>query len=643
MQTVQTTICDIENVSEMGKKKTNGKNKNDQIIININEDVSRELTMAQTRFEYDDNSKDFYSDYPRTSSGNEDNCSEKVLYIDIEITEKSLISAIWGLMLDEGITPPLFNSKNMQNLLQPICQAISQEADKEFKIDEAESERILSLAANNLRQDFISNLQWRLLSLKIDMDLNGPEKTFCVSTFYIQDGKMFNRFLGVIDFKDDDQLTDQHIKEILDKFNIDCNQIINIYCDFSKPKFYNEVKNSEYLKEIENFEYFPDIHFGDIKIERYVGVIAQLCLLDIFKNTDLFQNFLICRNFCKYVSEPSNGFNEIFEQNFFNIPELDSPWKWGSTYKMMRDLLLARNLLNDLEIPKIENIEHQFKVDDNLWLFIEAFCESLNYLQKSIIKFYNEEMHIGDFYAQWLKSKLMTTRLLTTEDKINNHYKTSILKGLLDSIETRSKDFLNKNYFQACLYMDPRFHHTLTNENKTFAVEYLKKLWNHSKVFNPDVINIATYSKDETSTSQSFNDEEDAILNEFLSKDVQQLDIRTTDVYNKIERLKLPFNPVDTDVLLFWQNLKTKEPDLYELSVICFAIPTTQIYYKSRYAHIYKRENFSKISELTRDNLVGISLNSNLLLNDALRAPPNLSPKPIIQNVCNNEVTLETL
>ncbi|KAM7358156.1 uncharacterized protein ACRADG_003211 [Cochliomyia hominivorax] len=535
------------------------------------------------------------------------------ILLDIDMKEKDLTSAVWGLMLDEGVAPPIFASKNMQSLINPICNAISLQENKEFKLSETESEKMLNLALNHLKLDFASNLNWRLLSLKLDMDLNGSSKIFCLSTAFIQDDKLETRSLGIIHLKDDSQLTGDHIKEVLNKYNIDSNQIISVYCDFSKSKYYTQVENSEYLKEIAKFEQFPDISFGNKKIERYVGVTAQLCLLDIFKNPDILQTFLGCRNFVQFIGDSNNGFDEIFEQNNLNIPELDSPWKWGSTYEMIYDLQQARSLLSDIDYPKDENPEKQFEVNDDLWHFVDAFCESLKFIQKTINKFYNEEIHFGDFYAQWLKCKLLTAKLASNSNTQNNHYIAKISKELLNAIEIRSKDILNKDYYKACLFLDPRFHHTLKIETKNNAIDYLKKLWSLSKMYNPDVVNTVTH-REEISSTQSFLNEEDAFLNEFLLQTVSETDTRTYEVHNNIARLKLPFKAVDTNILKFWHNLKSNEPEIYPLSAICFAIPTTQVYNKNTYSHIYKAENHLKVSS-TRANLVCIRLNSSLVAN----------------------------
>ncbi|XP_023303115.2 uncharacterized protein LOC111685109 [Lucilia cuprina] len=534
--------------------------------------------------------------------------SKKLLTIDMN--EKTLMSAIWGLLTEDGVSPTLFGSKNMQALIQPICQALLEQEGKEIKIDEAESEKLVCLVANHVRNRFSNEFESRLLSLKIDMDLNGPENTFCVSTSFVDCGQLQTRLLGIIDLKDDSHLNEQHIKQVLHKFNIDSNQVISICWDNSKANYNKLVKNSEYLKEIAEFEQYPDVQFCDIKLEPYVGDIAQLCMLDILKNSSILEKFLECRNFVKYLNNTANGCYEIFEENDLKIPELDSPWKWGSTYEMINNLHLARNVLCQLKYPKFEHPEDQFNVNDQLWLFIKGFCESLHLMQKSIIKFNTVDMHFGDFYAQWLKTKLLTANLASANGNFENAYTTALSTQLLNIIEARTKELLDKDCFDACLYLDPRFHHTLGDEKKAKALNYLKEIWSRSNVYKVDVINAAM---EDNVATKGLIDDEDVFLNEFLSHDAPKHDIKTTDIHKEIEGLKLPFKSVDTNILAYWNKLKLRNPDMYALSAICFAIPATQNYNEQRYAHIYKTQNIESLSTFTRDNIISIRLNHHLL------------------------------
>lgn len=51
-----------------------------------------------------------------------------------------------------------------------------------------------------------------------------------------------------------------------------------------------------------------------------------------------------------------------------------------------------------------------------------------------------------------------------------------LLDNSLDnSMKNRSKKLLDNEILKSCLYLDPRFQHTLTATDKELAIKYLKK------------------------------------------------------------------------------------------------------------------------------------------------------------------------
>ncbi|XP_005177488.1 uncharacterized protein LOC101896684 [Musca domestica] len=531
----------------------------------------------------------------------------------IEVNKKLVVRSVIGLVVEDGIGPNIMDSSNMLNLVKPLCNAIYGQELKTFTMDTSRVERNIDMLASNMRTDFSKDLHWRLLSLKIDTDIDAPPKTFCLSTQFIDEGQVETRILGIIKLNEDEvNFSQKHIQPILNKFDIDNSQIVSITWDHTKENFSRSVRNSEYLKEIELLQNYPDINIGSIQVQPYIGTIAHICFMDIFKNPQIFQLFLECRNFAKYLNDESNGYYKIFEDQNLRVPQIDSPWRWGSTYNMMNDLYMARNVLQNVKFEQVSSPEDQFKVNDNLWAFIEAYCDILKYLQKSLLRYYKEEQHIGDFYAQWLKCKLLNQKLM------KNHSNTEsfiglIAQELMNSIEARTKTLLENDRFTGCLYLDPRFQHTLNLPQKTMAVEYLKKLWSHAKLYNPQMTKPKSEDNESTQLQdqQQFDDDEDEFLNEFLCKGIKVKDVTTADVHKHLERLKLPFQMVDTNILFFWREWKFSEPELHYLSSICFSIPATQIYNKINYCHI--PFNWAGSTNLSADTLNFIRLNSHLL------------------------------
>lgn len=60
----------------------------------------------------------------------------------------------------------------------------------------------------------------------------------------------------------------------------------------------------------------------------------------------------------------------------------------------------------------------------------------------------------------------------------------TIGEKILSSIEVRSKTLLNNKFLISCLFLDPRFTHTLTPQQENDAVNHLKSIWDRTNDIN---------------------------------------------------------------------------------------------------------------------------------------------------------------
>uniref|UniRef100_A0A6P4ECU6 Uncharacterized protein LOC108040188 n=1 Tax=Drosophila rhopaloa TaxID=1041015 RepID=A0A6P4ECU6_DRORH len=78
------------------------------------------------------------------------------------------------------------------------------------------------------------------------------------------------------------------------------------------------------------------------------------------------------------------------------------------------------------------------------------------------------------------------------------------------------------------------------------------------------------------SLEEELENNEFDLLDSYLGATVSPSD-ECTDVFTKIETLKLPYMKASVNVLNFWRERKSTDPELYGLSKVCFAIPPTQV------------------------------------------------------------------
>lgn len=168
-----------------------------------------------------------------------------------------------------------------------------------------------------------------------------------------------------------------------------------------------------YLKNIELFEHWNNLQIGDIQICRCAAHTAQLCALDVIKETNIKIFLISCRNFVKYIfKKNTNGYREIFEIKKLNLPQLDCPTRWGSTYNMICSIYKAKEILEHVDSITNKSHDENFELSSDFWDFVSSCCIVFEPLQRNVIKFQEEQLHYDNCYAQWLKCKIITKKIV---------------------------------------------------------------------------------------------------------------------------------------------------------------------------------------------------------------------------------------
>ncbi|XP_075162572.1 uncharacterized protein LOC142235198 [Haematobia irritans] len=564
--------------------------------------------------------------------------AERKQSIKVKISKKVLFRSYIGLITDDNLPFSVFNSSNMRNIVEPLGEALGVKMGKCINLNAQSLDSALSQIAVKIRGDTQGEIAGRLISLKIDRPKELMRNIFVLSAQFISDDRIKTDILGVVQVSGDEENASQNlvaeVLRTLERYDIELDQIVSITsyfgCSVSKEisslsnsrigRNSNEVEeynNKDYMDNITHMDSHPRLRIGHIQVAWSASYAAHLCAFDITKDPEILRFLLSCRNFVKFIHNPSNGFKNAFEYRHFPIPHLDSSRRWGSTYEMIQALLEAKEILTVVKtLDESLCSEQQFVNTPSLWKFMEAYTIVFTPLQDALDKFQVEHLHYGNFYAQWLKCKMLTSK--TVQNNNEKVFVKRIGTALLNSMEERMSHLLVEKSFNACLFLDPRFHHTLSVEQRQEAIDYLKCIWEK----------IRDTSNDETllmATDTTFQDEGEELLNLFLTEKLQTPagDAFNTDVYAKIENLHMPFMRSDTDVLHFWKEKKHSEPQLYALSKVCFGIPTTEVTFERAFPSLryIVMENYNQIAVELLENVILVKLNSKTL-NEAINSMP---------------------
>jgi len=514
--------------------------------------------------------------------------------IRVNINKKTLLRSYIGLVTEDCLPFNVLNFENLRNIVDPICEGLNEKLGKRMTLNAQNCKKSLKDVAENIRNSMKDEMKNRLLSLKIDSASRLSRNIFGISAQFVKDDAVKSFILGMVELKGVGSSASKNLSaeivRTLKKYSVDLKQIVSITSDnganmikatkllsqmVSDDVETDEELNDTYLSNIQMMDKAINMRVEQIEICRCAAHTAQLCALDVTKENEIKEFLLCCRNFTKYVRKPSNGFKDMFELKNIKLPQLDNTTRWGSTYKMLESLLAAKDVLMEVESIRGKNSEENFENNEGLWDFIESYVTVFAPLQESIIKFQAENLNYSDFYAQWLKCKMVTTKIISKN--CGRMFVKTIGEKLLESFERRSLKLMDNAGLNACLFLDPRFHHTLSPTKRQEAVKYLKHIWEKMKSVSPAPEE--SLCEDTTLYSNHINNEAEDMLNTYLKEQLRENSGETafTDVFSKIANLHLPFMRSDTNVLQFWKNRKQTEPELYALSNVCFGIPPTQV------------------------------------------------------------------
>lgn len=152
-----------------------------------------------------------------------------------------------------------------------------------------------------------------------------------------------------------------------------------------------------------------------------------------------------------------------------------------------------------------------------------------------------------------------------------------IARTIIAEMDSREKMLLRNPAILGAMYLDPRYQRALTDEERTTAIFFLKKLYKKIEAAERkgnDVVESSPMAN-ESAESNSFEEISsylDTIQNEMPA---QHLSPSTSDIEQLINNF-YGQRTTESNVLTFWEKQKTASPELYKLASAVFSIPPTQ-------------------------------------------------------------------
>lgn len=117
---------------------------------------------------------------------------------------------------------------------------------------------------------------------------------------------------------------------------------------------------------------------------------------------------------------------------------------------MLRRLVELKEFCNDFI-----GVDDELYLTEEEWQAIGGVVSALAPAQEATVILQQEQLTVGDFYGSWLKCRIETS-------KVDN----SIAIQTAAAMKRREKLLLGNDLFCAAIFLDPRYHVTLTSEER---------------------------------------------------------------------------------------------------------------------------------------------------------------------------------
>lgn len=208
---------------------------------------------------------------------------------------------------------------------------------------------------------------------------------------------------------------------------------------------------------------------------------------------------------------------------------------------------------------------------------------------KCTIALQARDLTLPDAFGLWLQMIV-----LLTQPDITKLRKTNLATCLFNALNERKTTIFDNSLMQCGLYLDPRFRGEILRD-RDIAQQTVQKLtlfWNRIKTIREaDTIEATTNRSADSSDLQlslEFNNTD--ALEMFLTRNDNAFDMETFTMDCDIETELVMFQPekvsVKTNLMEYWESLKSKHPRLYEMAQVLYAIPPTEVETERDFSHL---------------------------------------------------------
>lgn len=205
-------------------------------------------------------------------------------------------------------------------------------------------------------------------------------------------------------------------------------------------------------------------------------------------------------------------------------------------------------------IEELSKTDESFKLTPTKWKIIQVIKDILHEPYTLTMALQRTNYTLSDFYGEWIKTKRNLAKI--------GH---PLADSLLTHMERRERKVLNTKIMLAAVYLDPRYNMLLKSDQKQIAVGHLCQLWCRLTEISPtDTISSTANAPEDDDFAQLLNQATNATQNVHIVDRIRRF----------IDRPAINYK---SNILEYWNKIKSEEPDLFKLQKLIFTVAVTQV------------------------------------------------------------------
>lgn len=338
-----------------------------------------------------------------------------------------------------------------------------------------------------------------------------------------------------------------------------------------------------------------------------LGIKDAMTKLDQ-KHSNVIQ---LCRQVCKFLRLKSTSIEMETIDISYRLPRLENDTRWGSMYLMvsvstiniiyfqvgsrfqiycshfnaqfLSFVFQLYDILHCENIVKYYANEKKVKIFEYLikkWITLKELVYILQIPYNTTVAFQKQKLTLSDVYGRWISMQLHLQHC-----KSRSSYKTGLADYLFEAMSIRSEKIFNNPLMSCALYLDPRFRSIVTqnSEKNERAKHDLMQIWRRLLELRGYNLTNEAVNNNTSNDNLSFEfDEEHAMELHLKPRNLNEAQQPTrtcdgNDIEMELELFQPEILPSKSSVLDFWESAKESNKQLYELAMVIFSIPPTEV------------------------------------------------------------------